>query len=95
MNFTFRKYNLYLQKVFIMITFTSSIPEDLMQVLNLKAEQLKMPKNKLIEKALRIYMEHLERAEYIKSYKKADQDDEIMSIAEEGMAEYLKQLENE
>jgi predicted transcriptional regulator len=78
-----------------MVTFTSSLPEDLMQALNQKADQLKMPKNKLIEKALRIYMEHLERAEYIKSYKKAGQDDEIMSIAEEGMAEYLKQLENE
>jgi metal-responsive CopG/Arc/MetJ family transcriptional regulator len=78
-----------------MVTFTSSLPEDLMQALNQKADQLKMPKNKLIEKALRIYMEHLERAEYIKSYKKAGQDDEIMSIAEEGMEEYLKQLENE
>ncbi len=52
-------------------------------------------KNKLIETALRIYLEHLSKAEYIKSYKTASQDSDMVSMAEEGMADYLTQLDNE
>jgi len=48
-----------------------------------------------MEKALRLYLEHLNKAEYIKSYKKAANDADVISIAEEGMSEYLKQIENE
>jgi predicted transcriptional regulator len=76
-----------------MTTFTSSLPEELLKRLNEKAEKLAVPKNKIIEKALNIYLEQLNRAEYIKSYKKAGSDAEIMEIAEEGMADYLKQLD--
>lgn len=76
-----------------MVTFTSTIPEDLSKQLNEKARSLSMPKNKLIENALRLYMEHLERAEYIKSYMRAIDDADILNIAEEGMTDYLKQLE--
>ncbi|MFW5773713.1 MAG: hypothetical protein ACOCWD_03440, partial [Tangfeifania sp.] len=61
--------------------------------LNEKAEKLAVPKNKIIEKALKIYLDQLNRAEYIKSYKQAGNDAEIMKIAEEGMADYFKQLE--
>ena len=52
-----------------------------------------MPKNKLIENALRLYLEHLEKAEYIRSYKRASPDQDILAIAEEGMNDYLRQLE--
>ncbi len=52
-----------------------------------------MPKNKLIENALRLYLEHLEKAEYIRSYKQAATDSDILSIAEEGMEDYLNQIE--
>jgi hypothetical protein len=76
-----------------MVTFTSSIPDDLSQQLNEKAKALSLPKNKLIEHALRLYLEHLERAEYIRSYKQAATDNEILALAEEGMSDYLKQLE--
>jgi hypothetical protein len=76
-----------------MVTFTSTIPEDLSKQLNEKARSLSLPKNKLIENALRIYLEHLERAEYIKSYKRAADDADILHIAEEGMTDYLKQME--
>jgi hypothetical protein len=41
----------------------------------------------LIEKALDLYLEHLKRAAYIKSYKAADQDADINLMAEEGMDE--------
>lgn len=76
-----------------MATFTSTLPDDLLSKLSEKAGKLSMPKNKLIENALRLYLEHLEKAEYIKSYKQAAADQDILSIAEEGMADYLKQLE--
>ncbi len=75
-----------------MSTFTSTLPDDLIQKLREKAESFAMPMNKLIEKALRIYLDQLTRAEYVRSYKQAAQDEDILSIAEEGMEEYLKQL---
>lgn len=75
-----------------MSTFTSTLPDDLLQQLAEKARALSLPKNKLIENALRLYLEHLEKAEYVKSYKKASSDQDVLSIAEEGMQEYLNQL---
>lgn len=75
-----------------MATFTSSLPDNLLKQLSEKAERLSVPKNKLIETAIRLYLEHLEKAEYIKSYKKAAADKDVMQIAEEGMAEYLNQI---
>ncbi len=76
-----------------MITFTSSLPDHLMQQLSDKAKSLSIPKNKIIERALALYLEHLEKAEYVKSYKLASKDADILSLAEEGLADYLKQLE--
>ena len=76
-----------------MSTFTSSLPDDLLKLLADKANELALPKNKLIEKALRIYLEQLNRAAYVKSYKQMSQDDDVIFLAEEGMIEYMKQLE--
>ena len=76
-----------------MATFTSTLPDDQLQSLTKRAKALSLPKNRLIENALRLYLEHLDKAEYIKSYKLASNDDDILSIAEEGMTGYLKQLE--
>ena len=75
-----------------MATFTNSLPQDLLDQLNERALKLSLPKNKLIERALRIYLDQLNRAEYIKSYTLAGQDKEVMEIAEEGMHKYLSQL---
>lgn len=76
-----------------MSTFTSTLPDQLLAQLADYAKRLSIPKNKLIEKALRIYLEQLERAEYTKSYKMMSEDTDLMLVAEEGMAEYLKQIE--
>jgi len=76
-----------------MATFTSSLPDDVLKSLQEYSQKLSVPKNNLIEKALRLYLEHLKRAEYVQSYREAGQDDEIMLIAEEGMETYLKQTE--
>jgi len=78
-----------------MSTFTSSLPDDLLQLLAEKAKELSVPKNTLIEKALRIYLEQLNRAAYVKSYKQMAADTDTMLVAEEGMAEYLTHLDEE
>lgn len=76
-----------------MITFTSTLPDQLMAQLNEMAKNMEMPKNKIIEKALQIYLDQLTRAEYVKSYKQAGNDLDILKIAEEGMEDYFKQLD--
>jgi predicted transcriptional regulator len=76
-----------------MATFTSTLPDEILQKLSEKAKKLSLPKNKIIERALSIYLDQLNKAEYIQSYKQAASDDNILHIAEEGMADYLEQLE--
>lgn len=77
-----------------MTTFTSSLPDDLLNNLAAMAKKHSIAKNKIIEKALTIYLDQLNRAEYVRSYKEAGQDIEIMQVAEEGMGYYLEDLDN-
>ena len=76
-----------------MSTFTSSLPDELLLKLNEMAKKLRLPKNKILEKALTIYLDQLNRAEYLKSYKKAASDADVLELAEEGMEDYFTQLE--
>ena len=76
-----------------MTTITTTLPDDVLDMLRRQAEKLSVPKNRIIEKALRIYIDQLNRAEYVKSYKEAAKDADIMSLAEEGMEDYLQQME--
>ncbi len=78
-----------------MATFTTTLPNDLLDLLGQKASEYKLAKNKLIEKALRVYLDELTKAEYVKSYKRAAQDEDTLLMAEEGMSEYLSQLNEE
>ncbi len=75
-----------------MTTFTSSLPDWLLQILDEKSKELAIPKNKIIEKALSIYLDQLNRAAYLKSYKQLSEDSDTLLIAEEGMADYFNQL---
>lgn len=75
-----------------MATFTSSLPDSLLEKLAKTAKDLKVPKNKIIEKALLIYLEQLDRAAYAKSYKRMADDPDMMRMAEEGMADYSRML---
>jgi hypothetical protein len=61
-----------------MTTFNSSLPDDLLKLLNEKAKMLSLPKNKIIEKALRIYLEQLNKAEYVKSFKQIEKDKDLL-----------------
>jgi len=75
-----------------MTTFTSSLPESLLKNLGDAAKELNLPKNKIIEKALSVYLEQLDKALYKASYINAIGDEDLLSIAEEGAHEYLSQL---
>ena len=76
-----------------MATYTSTLPDEILQQLSKKAKKLSLPKNKIIERALTIYLDQLNKAEYIQSYQRAANDENILAIAEEGMEDYLQQLE--
>jgi len=78
-----------------MSTFTSTLPNHLLDLLNQKAKELNMPKNKIIEKALQIYLTQLNKAEYVRSYKQMAKDTDILQLAEEGMNDYFNQLQAE
>lgn len=78
-----------------MAEFSSTLPDDLLKLLSDKAEALSVPKNELLEKALRLYLQYLDKAEYVKSYQRAAKDADVISIAEEGLIDYLKNLEDE
>ena len=86
------KYVIYLQKLNSMTTFTSSLPDNLLNDLSEKANELKLPKNKIIENALIIYLEQLDKAAYQKSYKRMAKDEDMVNMAEEGMTDYFDQL---
>ncbi len=75
-----------------MATFTSSLPDDILQQLAAVASRLNLPKNRVIEKALRVYLEQLDKAAFARSYKKMSQDADMLNIAEEGLAEYYKDI---
>lgn len=76
-----------------MTTFTSSLPDHLLKKLSEAAKELKLPKNKVIEKALDLYLKELKKARYAKSFRRASKNEEIMAIAEEGMADYFRTLQ--
>ena len=76
-----------------MSVFTSSLPDGLLKQLTEYAKRLSLPKNKLIERSLKLYLEQLKRTEYQRSYQQMAEDTDLMQVAEEGMNEYFKQLE--
>lgn len=77
------------------INYTSSLPKDLMDMLNSYASQLKLPKNRIVEKALRAYFDQIKKAEYAHSFRRAAGDEEQILMAEEGLEDYLKIISEE
>ena len=75
------------------IQYTSSLSAELMKLLNGYAGKFKVPKNHIIEEALRAYFEKLKKAEYTYSFRKASKDNEMADMAEEGFEDYLKILD--
>ena len=74
------------------ITFTSSLPQQLLQELDNYAKKLKKNKNQLLEAALKRYLHELKRLEYIQSFKKASKDEDLKNLSEAGLNDYLDML---
>jgi len=68
-----------------MTTFTTSLPDNLLKLLAEKSEIHSISANKLIENALSVYLEQLDKAEYVESYKRAAKDSNTLQIVEEGL----------
>ena len=77
------------------MNFTSSLPAETLDQLDLYARKLRIPKNRVIEKALNAYFERLKKAEYELSFRKAANDEDMRSLAEEGLDDYLQILTEE
>lgn len=75
-------------------TFTSSIDNGIMKKLRDYSDKYKLPKNKIIENALSSYFDELKHAEYVRSFRRAKNDPEMLTMAEEGIEDYLKILDN-
>lgn len=76
-----------------MAQYTFTLPEELLSKIKSRAKRLDIPMNKLIEKALSTYFEHLERDEYITSFERAAKDKDMIKIAEEDMNDYEKYID--
>jgi len=74
------------------INYTSTLPPDLMEMLNSYSQKFKLPKNRIMEQALTAYFEKLKKAEYAHSFRKAADDQDALIMAEEGLEDYLKIL---
>jgi predicted transcriptional regulator len=72
------------------VTFTSTLPADVWQALDTYAERFKVPRNRIMEQALLAYFDKLKQAEYTRSFKKAAGDPEMKTMAEEGLEDYLR-----
>jgi hypothetical protein len=72
------------------VNYTSSLPADILDLLDDYSVKFKVPKNRIIEDSLKAYFEKLKRAEYAHSFKRASGDPEMMDLAEEGLEDYLK-----
>jgi predicted transcriptional regulator len=75
------------------ITYTSTLPDDLISRVNEYAEKYKVTKNKVIEEALRKFLFEARRKEFQAGFKKLANDPEILELAETGIEEWGEMLD--
>lgn len=76
----------------LLVTYTSTLPENLMKWVNIIAKKHKTTKKRIIIEALLNYRQQISKAELAETFCKAAQDREIVAMAEEGLEDYLSQL---
>ena len=74
------------------ITYTSTLPNTVMEGVVEYAKKNNISKNKVIEIALKKLLDEEIRNDLIESFKKIADDPEIMEMAEWGLDDYVKQL---
>lgn len=77
------------------VNYTSTLPKELIELLDQYAGKFRLPKNRIIEQALLSYFERLKKAEYEHSFRKAAGDEDMLTMAEEGLEDYLKIIAEE
>ena len=70
-------------------TYTSTIPRELMYLLEHYSKELKIPKSKIIEIAVGNYIQVLKQNEYSESFKRAKKDSEMNELAEAGLDDFV------
>ena len=70
------------------VTYTSTLPEDLVGMVNDFSEKYKVSKNSIIEKSVRIYLFEMKKKEFKEGFKKARRDKDINVLADSGMEDY-------
>ncbi|HJY22455.1 MAG TPA: hypothetical protein VJ279_06195 [Hanamia sp.] len=76
------------------VTYTSTLPDVVMEEVVEYARKKNLSKNKVIEIALKKLMEEEIKNELMESFKKIANDPEMIETAEWGMREYSEQLKN-
>ena len=72
--------------------YTSTLPMELKEDLEVYATRHKVSKNKVIEKALKNFLMEERKKIYAETFKKANNDPEMIAMADWGLDDYLKQL---
>jgi len=75
-----------------MSAYTSSIPDHLIRKLSDFAKELNMSKSSIIQNALEIYLRELDKAAFAADFRALRGDEGLLKIAEEGMSDYIAQL---
>jgi hypothetical protein len=74
------------------ITYTSTLPNVVMEEVVEYAKKKKLSKNKVIEIAVKKLLDEEIRNELIESFKKIADDPDMIEMAEWGMEDYAEQL---
>ena len=74
------------------VTYTSTLPNAVMEEMVEYAKKKKISKNKVIEMALKKLLEEEIKNELRESFKKIADDPEMLEMAEWGMEDYSEQL---
>ena len=72
------------------VTYTSTLPEDILNSVSEYAEKYKISKNLVVETALRQYFYNTKKNDFRSGFKKAAGDHDMTELSETGMADYLE-----
>jgi hypothetical protein len=74
------------------VTYTSTLPSVVMEEVAEYAAKKKISKNKVIEAAIRNFLDAEIKSELERTFKLAAEDPELVEMADWGLADYLEQL---
>ncbi len=75
------------------VTYTSSLPNMVMEELTEYATKNNKKKNEIIAEALSVYLKEKRKEEYAESFRKMKNDPEQKFLAEAGIGDFLRLIE--